>query len=180
MTKVDGKQELLTAAEQWLDIPGFDGMYQASDLGRIRSTRSKTQWSRWKNYAGQVLKQNGRRYLQVSLQRDATERNYHVHGLVALAFHGECPAGMQVCHGDGNRLNNAATNLRYDSVAANHGDKRKHGTVLSGHRHPNSRLTEEGEALIVVEAGSISAIARKYGVSRDLVRSIKQRAREAA
>ena len=175
MTKVDGKHESLIALERWADIPGFGGMYQASDLGRIRSTGSKTQWSRWKGYQGRVLSQNGRRYKQVSLQVGTGERNYHVHALVALAFLGPRPDGMQVCHCDGNMHNNRADNLRYDTVAENHRDKRAHGSVLIGSGHPNTRLTPDGEALIVTSDRSINSLSKELGVSRELVRSVRRR-----
>lgn len=55
-------------------------------------------------------------------------RTRYVHDLVAEAFLGPKPQGLEVCHGDNNTRNNAASNLRYATRSENHRDKRKHGT----------------------------------------------------
>lgn len=161
--------------EEWRDIPGFGGMYQASTLGRVRSTRSKSQWSRWKGYGGSVLKPAGKRYRQVTLQTEGGEKSFLVHRLVAITFLGEPPEGMQVCHCDGDRHNNRLDNLRFDTVAGNHADKVRHGTSQVGHRHPRAKFSAEVERSIATEAGTVSSVARKYGVCRGTVRSIRVR-----
>lgn len=51
-----------------------------------------------------------------------------VHVLVAAAFHGPRPEGLEVCHNDGNPQNNVASNLRYDTMSGNMLDRVKHGT----------------------------------------------------
>ena len=65
--------------EQWRDIDGYDGMYQVSDLGRVRSRYS----GEWK-----VMKQrkNRKGYLRLDLSRDGNRKNASVHRLVAQAF----------------------------------------------------------------------------------------------
>lgn len=65
--------------EKWKDIEGYDGMYQVSDLGRVRSKK----YGRWK-----VRKQckNCYGYLTVSLSKDSKESRFLVHRLVAQAF----------------------------------------------------------------------------------------------
>lgn len=163
--------------EEWRDIPGFDGMYQASTEGRIRSTKSKTQWSRWKNYKGAALKQNGWRYKQVSLQTADGESNFHVHALVALAFLGPRPDDMQVCHGDGDRHNNRPANLRHDTIPENHADKCEHGTQAVGPKHHRAKYTAEQEAQIVAASGNDSEVARRFGICRRTVAVIRKRHR---
>jgi hypothetical protein len=94
-------------AEEWKDIPGYEGFYQASTLGRIRSLR--------------VLKgspSQGTRYLAVRVG-DGRGVTSHVHALVARAFHGPRPLGLQVNHIDGDRTNNSPDNLEYLSVKGN-------------------------------------------------------------
>lgn len=65
--------------EQWRDVDGYDGAYQVSDLGRVRSQKS----GEWK-----VMKaiNDNRGYLQVQLSKDGKKKNFFVHRLVAQAF----------------------------------------------------------------------------------------------
>ena len=66
--------------------------------------------------------------------------NRYIHALVAEAFLGPRPVGMQVAHNDGDHRNNAADNLRYATPRENNGDKRKHGTNRKGESHPGAKL----------------------------------------
>lgn len=71
-------------------------------------------------------------YLSVGLGRNNSTR---VHRIVAEAFLGPPPfPAAEVCHGDGNRHNNCASNLRWDTRSNNHRDKVKHGTHNWGNR----------------------------------------------
>ena len=101
---------VLLGAEEWRPIPGMDGRYEASSLGRIRSTG---QYHR-RGYV--VLKAHmARGYETVHLER----RHVYVHGLVARTFIGERPHGHQVNHIDLDRLNNRPENLEYVTPAEN-------------------------------------------------------------
>ena len=126
-------------SEQWLPIPGYEGIYEVSDLGRVRSqTRMQAipyedGTVRHRRIVGRVLRQhlnasNGRP--QIDLVDSAGRRRcIKVHRLVALAFHGPCPGDeYEVCHVDGDRANNAASNVRWDTRKANAADKLLHGT----------------------------------------------------
>lgn len=131
--------------ERWLPVPGYEDLYEVSDLGRVRSVDRviprKTGLAR---YRGQVLKvwirPSG--YAQVVLSASGRQQSYLVHELVAAAFIGPRPGRLWVAHNDGDPSNNAASNLRYDTPTGNHGDKRAHGTLLLGETHPNARLSE--------------------------------------
>lgn len=119
--------------EEWRPVVGYEGYYEVSNIGRVRSTTRLDNRGRQKT--GRVLRAgiaaNG--YLLVSLWRDGVASSRTVHSLVAEAFIGPRPQGMDVCHADGDRLNPVVTNLRYDTRAANLADARVHGT-LSGLR----------------------------------------------
>lgn len=66
-------------------------------------------------------------YLSVCLsQPGGRRRNFYVHELVLLAFHGPRPAGFEGCHGDGDSKNNRASNLRWDTPAMNIADRTRH------------------------------------------------------
>lgn len=82
---------------------------------------------------------NGRGYLSVYLGKD---NQRYIHRLVWEAWEGAIPKGMQVCHNDGDRSNNALDNLRLDTQKGNEADKRKHGTLLWGDSHPRSAFSE--------------------------------------
>lgn len=100
--------------ETWRSVPGFE-RYLVSDQGRV--ARLMKPVSDRYGYLGFVLTGLG-----------AIKKHLKLHVIVAAAFIGPRPAGMEVCHNDGNKLNNAASNLRYDTRLANEQDKRKHGT----------------------------------------------------
>jgi len=110
------------ATEVWLPVVGYESTYAVSSLGRVRSIR-----------ANRDLKQasSGRGYRTVTLCVDSRPATRYVHHLVAAAFHGERPSGHDVCHNDGDLLNNSATNLRYDTRNGNMRDALKHGTHRS-------------------------------------------------
>ena len=107
----------------WRSIPGYEGFYEASSEGEIRSLpREKTK--------GLVLSQrthkNGRQH--VSLSRDGLVKTHLVHRLVLAAFEGECPPGFEACHNDGDPGNNRIENLRYDTRSSNAKDAVQHRT----------------------------------------------------
>lgn len=115
-----------TQDERWLPIPGYEGRYDVSDQGRVRS---------WVAYNGTPVPRirkpapNGWGYLSLPLS-DAhlvrtTER---VHALVMLTFIGPRPDGMERLHRDGDQTNNALVNLVYGTSGQNRLDTVRHGT----------------------------------------------------
>ena len=111
--------------EQWKDIKGYEGLYQVSNLGKVRSLdRIVKQFGHKQEYErlikGKLLKlhiQNGG-YLIATLTKNNNERKMLVHRLVAIAFMGN-NEGMQVNHKDGNKLNNKLSNLEWCSQEYN-------------------------------------------------------------
>jgi HNH endonuclease len=73
-------------------------------------------------------------HYRVRLYRDGKGATKLVHKLVAEAFIGDCPPGMEVCHGDGNYLNNRASNLSYGTHSQNMQDMVRHGTSYSANK----------------------------------------------
>ncbi|MBF6085135.1 HNH endonuclease [Nocardia cyriacigeorgica] len=119
-------------AESWRDIPGWEGSYQASDHGRIRSLprivvrrNGSTQTVR----GGVLVPRPGRGgYLVVDLKSPGRRRSVKVHKMVALAWLGATPPGMEVCHRNGNRVDNRPANLRHGTHSENIRDTVRHGT----------------------------------------------------
>lgn len=117
-----------TQTEIWLPIAGWDGLYEVSDLGRIRSLRRLDSVGR--TVAGRIMRPSKHKkgYRFVCLGRDATKTYLRVHRVVLTAFVGACPEGMEGCHNDGNLANNRLANLRWDTPSSNTKDKVTHGT----------------------------------------------------
>ena len=165
----------------WRPIPGYEGHYEAGDLGEIRSVDRQVRYpnGNLQLHRGRVLKQTPATsgYLSVGLNKQGG-KTFGVHTLVLLAFRGPCPEGMECCHTDGNRLNNRLTNLRWDTRVNNHKDRKLHGTVKKGESHWNSRLTEDAVREIRARRmnGEVfTKIAQSFGISQTTTIHICQR-----
>lgn len=119
-------------AERWLPLSGYEGIYDVSDLGRIRSLDRVTH--RGRKWKGRTLSAASMPagYQKVSLWRAGKQGSALVHRLVLLTFSGPCPDGMEGLHKDGNPANNALSNLAWGTHSENQMDQVLHGT------HPNA------------------------------------------
>lgn len=163
-----------TETEEWRDIPGWDGLYQASSLGRIKSLPRKVRigQGRWRTTQERVMRPaETRGYLKLTLRRPAAEAVTHsVHHLVCEAFHGPRPPGCEVAHNDGTRNNNRPGNLRWASRPENALDRVKHGTSVRGENSCNATLTQHAVREIRRAVSEIiSAAAEAQGVSYSTV-----------
>ena len=124
--------------EIWKDIPEWEGIYQASNLGRIRSVartkRHKTIKGDWFDMPlkGRVLKPgtNEKGYKVVALSNMSAgrkPRTFRVHRLICIAFHGPHEGERtEVAHGNGIRDDNRPANLRWATRAENFADMKRH------------------------------------------------------
>jgi hypothetical protein len=154
--------------ECWAAIPDYEGLYEASDAGRIRSL---SRLDRLGRRCGRILKPHAlpAGYLQVGLSRDGKVRQFYVHRLVAATFIGPCPEGMEVRHWDGDPANNAVPNLLYGTHKDNSADMIRHGRTIAGTRHPFTRLTDADVSAIRLawqQGTSGVALAAQYDISR--------------
>lgn len=105
--------------EQWLSVVGYEGLYEVSSLGRVKSLRS-----------GKIMTNKSRGshgYLSVVLSRDGYAKMFLVHRLVALAFLGAPAPDQEVLHWDDVSDNNTVTNLRWGTRSDNALDKVRNG-----------------------------------------------------
>jgi HNH endonuclease/NUMOD4 motif len=108
-----------TVDEGWTPVPGWEGLYLASRVGRIYSVRSKIIMKQTPDDAG---------YLRVKFSRHNKAVTLRVHQIIALTFHGPCPPGQQVRHWDGNNQHNAVSNLLYGTKSDDIKDQIRIGT----------------------------------------------------
>lgn len=105
--------------EVWKDIPGWEGYYQASTLGRVKSLSrpAKCQGGHMKMLRERVMSQKTpktkERYITIPLSRDGTVTRMMVHLLVAKTFLNNPYNKPHVDHIDANRHNNIVTNLQW-------------------------------------------------------------------
>lgn len=128
--------------EIWKDIKGFEGYYQVSNLGRVKSLERYQQDKNGKNqhYKGKILKpaQNSKGYLRVELKNPNYSKRYFVHRLVAIHFVENVNPEIYLIinHIDNNPLNNCATNLEWTDYKGN-----------TQHAIKNGRMTRTKEWL---------------------------------
>lgn len=109
-------------------------------------------------------------HLQVTVRWDGVMRRFGVHVLIATAFHGECPDGMECCHRDGIPDNNASPNLYWGTRRKNIQDQIDHGVLPRGEYRWNAKLTDSdvSNARRRYAAGeSAYAMAKEYGISAE-------------
>lgn len=110
--------------ERWLPVPGFEGLYEVSNHGRVRSRRRK-------GSRGGILRASpdGFGYPLVGFYRGGRRvAARRVHSLVAQVFIGPMPEGHEVRHLDGDPSNCRVANLSYGTRLMNMADQRWHGT----------------------------------------------------
>jgi len=93
---------------KWQNIPGYEGLYQVSSNGDIKSL------CRRPGVMGHIRKTflDSEGYPQILLTKNGISRKYRVHNLVLLTFRGPRPVGCQCLHNDGDRRNVGLDNLR--------------------------------------------------------------------
>lgn len=160
----------------WKQIPGYEGRYEVSDEGQIKSLPN----SRRKTELLMKLQPHVKSGHLLANLTDAHEgkwrqRIHYVHALVLQAFKGPCPAGMEGCHGDGNSANNKLDNLRWDTHQSNMQDRILHDGCNRGETNGQVRLTqhEVAEIKLALKAGRTQKeLATTYGVARTTVSAI--------
>lgn len=169
--------------EIWKDVSGYEGYYQVSNLGRVRSLprRVNAAYSATKLMSGKLLKprycKNG--YYYVCLYGLGIQKNITVHSLVANAFLGDRPNGLDVNHIDGDKSNNSCTNLEYSSRSQNIRHALDTGLCHSriGDNHHASKLSSKDIPAIryrLAMGHSQLSIARDYGVSQTVIGDISR------
>lgn len=161
--------------EQWRDVIGYEGLYEVSSCGRVRSHASCTDHRRKPGQLRRVQRMKTG-YFSLMLTKDGVDKNHLAHRLVAVAFLGEHP-GMDVNHKDFDRSNNSIENLEWATRKDN-----IHHAIAAGRIKPKL-LGKKSFKLTVSQVREIrnrasrgertSVLAREFNVSSTTVSHIK-------
>lgn len=149
--------------EIWRSVPGF-GPYQVSNLGRVRRGRI---------LAG-FFDSDGYRRINTSLGGKA--KQVPVHTLVLLAFKGPRPTARHTgAHWDGDISNNRTGNLRWATMPEQYADRRRHGSDVTGIKHPRAVIDPRTAAVIrrlyipKSKTRGMFALCRQFKLTRGIV-----------
>lgn len=162
--------------EIWKDIKGYEGEYQVSNLGRVKSLPRYVACGKNGNgtrlVSERILKTGAYTksgHVSVVLRKNGNGQP--VHKLVMEAFVGKRPNGLDICHNDGNPQNNVLENLRYDTRSSNNIDIFRHGGHM-GCCKLNEQKVKKIRKLVFDEKVSRAEVARKFKVSARTVQNI--------
>lgn len=167
--------------EEWKDIEGFEGMYQVSNLGRIKSL------ARFKRRNDLIVSgsPNTTGYMVVQLYKDKKRVSKLIHRLVLSAFEPiDNAEEMTVNHKDLNIKNNALVNLEWCTQLDNNKhywrttDLSERKPTPSGEAHHLAVLNEELVLEIrqkASEGRSVNSLAKEYGIAEGTARAVVKR-----
>lgn len=161
--------------EIWVPVFGYVGIYEVSSLGRIRSIDHIAK--HWRGggrlVTGKMLNPivGSRGYPVVNLTSGGRKQHF-LHKLVLESFVGPRADEQEACHNDGDRLNAAISNLRWDTRSANHKDKRAHGTWQVGEKANGAKLTDSVVQEIRSKRISVATAVSEYGLSKTNAKKI--------
>jgi len=132
--------------EIWKDIPGYEGFYQVSNLGRVKSLPRKGWMERnkcWRLRKNRIFKLSADKsgYVRVLLRLNCKPKSFSVHRLVLISFVGE--SNLQVNHKNGIKDDNRLENLEYCTQSENTKHAYESGLALArrGEKSSLSKLT---------------------------------------
>ncbi len=165
--------------EIWKDVVGWEGYYQVSNKGNVRSLE---RMSRVNPKSTGLRKMGGRErvltprngYLYVQLTANGRAKVYQVHYLVLTSFSGE-RKDKQVCrHLNGNPSDNRIENLAWGTHKENMEDRKKHGNYACGEKNINAKLTNE-QALYIYNSDELGIdLAKKFNIYPTKISNIRR------
>jgi hypothetical protein len=171
--------------ETWKDIPGYEGYYQASSLGKIRSLdRVSTHWkgiTQIKKGKEISISADIKGYLKISLMKSGTRKSFKAHRLIAITFLDNKDNLSDVNHKNLNKADNSVSNLEWCSHKENCEHASLNGRKGGGMGSKNhfSKLTEtdvlEIRDLFKIGKETRKSLAEKYSVDYTLIWQIVAR-----
>lgn len=159
-------------SEEWRPVKDYEGLYEVSDRGRVKSLDRLICHSNGKvtTFSGceRRLKLVHTGYLAVTLSKGCKPKTKYVHSLVAESFLGDKPKGLDVNHIDGDKKNNSLKNLEYVTRSENLAHSYRLGLSKRGEAASYAKWSDQqmrdGHRL-VVGGMSYSAAAEAVGVN---------------
>jgi hypothetical protein len=177
------------AAERWLPIAGFEGLYEVSDFGRVRSLdrmvesrnhpRQQQRLLRGRLLRQTTNKPTANRYIrkQVKLHRGNNLSTFNVARLVAQAFIPNPLNYPFVLHLDDDATNNKASNLEWGTHQENCFQAASRDRMRYGQEHWQSSLSDVDRSMayeMLLEGERINDVAQKFNVSRQSISDLKR------
>lgn len=170
--------------EIWRDVVGYEGLYQVSSLGRVKSLeryvlhkKSDPRYG-YRHRKEKILvafERNQVGHLAVNLYKDESMSTIHVHVLVLEAFVGKCPSGEQCRHLNDIKSNNQLDNLCWGTPKENSEDSYRNGRSKRGGACKHATITDD-EVLEIVEkinkGNKLKALSNDYGVTLHVIKDI--------
>jgi len=154
--------------EIWKDIPNYEGAYQVSSLGKVKSLK-------WGKERVLKFKKDRYGYTRVDLCKEGEKKNHKVHRLVMLVFAGE--SDLQVNHINGIKADNRIENLEHCTASQNTKHAYDIGLIIptKGEKNGQSKLTRKcAERIKYGHQGMTQQeIAKIYGIAQSQVSSIR-------
>lgn len=110
---------MMDMVEIWKDVKGYEGLYQVSNLGRVKSFREGTKFGKQKEYILKPWLINSGYHVVMLYKEDRSKRKYQLHRLVAETFIENSENLPCINHKDENKINNNASNLEWCTYSYN-------------------------------------------------------------
>lgn len=150
--------------EEWRDVVGYEGLYQVSSMGRVKSLERKDCLGR--TVKERILKSRTNRYgyMEVNLCADGKRKMLKVHRLVCQAFHDNPDNKPEVNHVNEDKTDNRACNLEWSTRRENNNHGTRNVRACKALSKPVGQYTSDGELVKIWP--SVIEVQRQTGFSQ--------------